>query len=146
MIRVTDIPFVKKIGIRETGESTLELPCDDSLHNHIRTVHAGAQFALAETASGAHLLALFPELETEVLPVLKDSRIRYRNTTSRAITAYSSVPDGAVEKFLNHYRRKGRALITIHVVVRDDTGLLICESSFNWFVQRLTPSTVRQFA
>ena len=145
MIRVTDIPFVKKIGIRETGENNLELPCDDSVRNHINTVHAGAQFALAETASGAHLLALFPELEAEVLPILKDSRIRYRNTTSRAITAYPSVPDGAAEIFLKRYRRKGRALLTIHVVVRDDTGLLICESSFNWFIKRLTPSAVNPF-
>lgn len=137
MIRICDIPFVKKIGILLSRDGTLQLPFDHSVYNHIQTVHAGAQFVLAETASGAHLLSLFPELEAEVLPVLKDSRIRYRNTTSLNITAYPRVTDAAVEKFLKYFNRKGRALIQIEVVVRDDAGVLVCEGVFNWFVQKL---------
>lgn len=137
MIRIPDIPFVKKIGILLSAEGTLELPFDDSVYNHIQTVHAGAQFVLAETASGGHLLSLFPELEAEGLPILKDSRIRYRNTSRRNISAYPRVADRAVERFLKHFDRKGRGLIQIEVDVRDDAGVLVCEGVFNWFVQRV---------
>jgi thioesterase domain-containing protein len=137
MLQVTAIPFVKKTGIRRNKEGNLELACNSSVHNHIQTVHAGAQFTLAETASGAHLLSLFPELANEVLPVLKDAQIRYRNPTRRKVTAHPAVADDAVATFLRNYNRRGRALITIKVAVRDEDDLLICECAFNWFVQRL---------
>jgi acyl-coenzyme A thioesterase PaaI-like protein len=133
---ITNIPFVRKIGIHRNPAGNLELPFDGSVHNHIQTVHAGAQFALAETASGACLLSLFPELAAEVLPILKDAQVRYRSTTTRDITAYPSVADKDVQKFLKHYRRKGRGMMPIKVAVKDSADSLVCECLFNWFIQK----------
>ncbi|MCW8838458.1 MAG: DUF4442 domain-containing protein [Thiovulaceae bacterium] len=66
----------------------------DYILNHIKTIHASAQFALAETQSGIHLQRLFPELEEKVVPVLRDAQMKYKKP--------------AVEKFKTQFEKKGR--------------------------------------
>jgi hypothetical protein len=41
-------------------------------------LHAGAQFTLAETQSGLYLQTLFPELESQVIAILRESKMRYK--------------------------------------------------------------------
>ena len=55
---VTKIPFVKKAGVIKSTKGVLELPFDETVQNHLQTIHASAQFALAETASGEILHVL----------------------------------------------------------------------------------------
>ena len=50
-MQVTEIPFVKLIGI-EQEKNNLSLRFDSKILNHIKTIHASAQFTLAETQSG----------------------------------------------------------------------------------------------
>jgi acyl-coenzyme A thioesterase PaaI-like protein len=59
---VTKIPFVEKVGIVRQPDGGLGLPFNESVHNHLQTIHASAQFTLAETASGEVLQVLFPEI------------------------------------------------------------------------------------
>jgi len=54
-MNVAAIPFNRFLGLRADGVS-LTLPADPNYQNHLGTVHAGAQFALAEAASGQWLL------------------------------------------------------------------------------------------
>ena len=67
-IKATDIPFVNHIGIKDENNE-LSLEFKENVLNHIKTIHASAQFTLAETQSGLHLQKLFPELEGKVIPV-----------------------------------------------------------------------------
>jgi acyl-coenzyme A thioesterase PaaI-like protein len=81
-MKTTDIAFVKLTGIKQE-EDNLSLEFNDNIQNHINTIHAGAQFTLAETQSGLYLQKLFPELNGKVMPILRDSEIKYKNPLRR---------------------------------------------------------------
>lgn len=139
---VLTIPFVEKVGITRTGEGVLELGFDDSIRNHIETIHAGAQFALAETASGDMLLSLFPDLIGEASPLLRDSQIKFKKPAKQTISAYSSVTESAVARFQEQFARKGRSTIIIDVEIRDVANIVTSTGTFNWFVQRVNGSEI----
>ncbi len=133
-IKATDIPFVKHIGIKEK-EDVLSLNLKTSVCNHVETIHAAAQFTLAETESGMHLQSLFPELEQKVIPLLREGKIKYIKPAAMKITALSFVEEEAVDKFKLQFTKKGRALLKIKVEIRDSNDILTSEAQFTWFVQ-----------
>ena len=49
-IKATDIPFVSHIGIKDKNNEFL-LDFKEDVLNHIKIIHASAQFTLAETQS-----------------------------------------------------------------------------------------------
>ena len=135
-MKATDIPFVRHIGIEEQN-SELSLDFKNDVLNHIETIHASAQFALAETQSGIHLQKLFPELEGKVLPVLRDAQIKYRKPAQEKIIAFASTDAEDVAKFRSQFEKRGRASIQINVEVKDINGVLTSQATFTWFVQAL---------
>ncbi|MFO7593488.1 MAG: YiiD C-terminal domain-containing protein [Pseudomonadota bacterium] len=134
---VTKIPFIRKIGIGKADDGRLVLSSDSTNQNHINTLHASAQFALAETSSAEALQTLFPDLEGKVVPVLRDSQVKYRKPTVHSVSAFASVEDAAREKFIAQFERKGRAAIAVSVDVVDAEDVVTCTGVFNWFVQSL---------
>ena len=54
---VVKIPYIKLSGIKKE-ENELSLQYKEDVLNHIETIHASAQFLLAETKSGDYLLDL----------------------------------------------------------------------------------------
>ena len=135
-MEVTNIPFAKTIGLKRNGSGTLELGFVDGLMNHVQTVAAAAQFSLAELASGEHLLQLFPELIGKAIPVLRDSRLKYRKPAKSEVSAHPSTKDKAVTRFREQYEKKGRGLISIDVEIRDTAGIITSAGSFSWYIQR----------
>jgi acyl-coenzyme A thioesterase PaaI-like protein len=134
---VIEIPFVKKVGIVRSDEGSLELPFNNSVHNHLQTIHASAQFALAETASGEILQTIFPELVGQVIPVLRDSQIKYKKPAIKTISAHPTVSDEAISKFKDQFKKKGRSLISVNVEIKDSKNVVTCVSIFKWFVQSI---------
>ena len=61
-MEITSIPFVKKLGLEQNLDRALQLTFNETVQNHLHTIHAGAIFTLAETASGEALQQIFPEL------------------------------------------------------------------------------------
>lgn len=133
-IKATDIPFAKYIGLKEK-EDQLSLELKKSVCNHVETIHAAAQFTLAETESGMRLQSLFPELEQKVIPLLREAQIKYKKPATQKIFAYSFVEDEAIEKFKQQFSKKGRALLQIRVEVRDSEETITCEARYTWYVQ-----------
>lgn len=136
-MNVIEIPFVKKVGITKTQNNELALPFTSDTHNHLETIHASAQFTLAETASGEYLQTLFPNLVGKVIPVLRDANIKFKKSAIKNIIAYPSVTDEVTEKFNTQFAKKGRASITVDVRVKDIEETITCIASFNWFVQKI---------
>jgi acyl-coenzyme A thioesterase PaaI-like protein len=134
---VIKIPFVEKVGITTSSTGRLELPFDKSIRNHLETIHASAQFALAETASGEMLQSLFPELVGKVIPVLRDSQIKFKKPAIKTISAYPMVADDVILKFKEQFESKGRSSILVNVEIKDSENLITCSGSFNWFIQRI---------
>ena len=135
-MKVTDIPFVKHIGIEEQNNE-LSLRYSNTVLNHIKTIHASAQFTLAETQSGMHLQSLFPELTGKVIPVLRDAQIKYKKPAQEKIIAYASTEKEAIEKFRVQFSKKARGLLQINVSIKDINDVLTCQATFTWFIQGL---------
>jgi len=54
---------------------------------------------LAETASGEALQRLFPDLVGKVIPVLRDSQIKFKKLTTDTIHAIATISDEEIETF-----------------------------------------------
>lgn len=135
-MNVLEIPFVEKIGIKRNADGNLELPYSENVHNHLHTIHASAQFTLAETASGEMLQHLFPELAGVVIPVLRESNIKFKKPATNTIIAYPSVSDETLAKFKEQFIKRGRASISVDVEIRDTKDTVTCVGAYNWFVQK----------
>ena len=131
---VSEIPFVKHLGIVE-DENRVKMELHENIKNHLGTIHASAQFTLAETESGRYLLALFPDLEGKVLPLLRTSSVKYKHPATKDLWATASMESAVKDKFKEQFRKRGRATITVHVALHDSEGLLTMEGAFTWFIQ-----------
>ena len=79
---ITEVPFNRFLGIRKAdGDPEYLLQLDDSPHyqNHLGTVHASVQLALAEASSGERLLQQFPDLAAGVLSVVRRVEAKFKN-------------------------------------------------------------------
>jgi len=136
-MNVVEIPFVKKVGITKNKNNNLELAFTPDSYNHLETMHASAQFTLAETASGECLQIFFPELVGKVIPVLRDATVKFRKPAVKTIIALPSISEEAIEKFNAQFSKKGRASICVNVDIKDTEDTLTCTASYNWFVQKI---------
>ena len=135
-MQAIEIPFVKLVGI-EQSEDELSLAFKNDVQNHIKTIHASAQFTLAETKSGLHLQQLFPDLIAKVIPVLRESKMKYKRPALKKIIAYSSVKEEDIVKFQEQFTKKSRGSIEVNVEIRDIDGVCTAQGSFGWFIQAL---------
>jgi len=136
---VLDIPFNHFLGIhRSEVTRLLELEDSPSYLNHLGTVQAAAQLALAEAATGDRLIQLFPELVGLVIPVVRKVEAKFKNPLQGKITARTSTKESEVEEFRRSISVKGRGFITVHAEVVDAAGAVGLSSSFDWFVQKRT--------
>ena len=91
---LTAVPFAQYLGLvvdevsMDDGVSaTVSMPDDPRLHNHVAGPHAGAQFTLGETASGAVVFAAFGGYLDRAVPLTVRSDIAYRKFATGALRA-----------------------------------------------------------
>lgn len=136
-MEITAIPFSKHIGVKRKEESTLKLELTPTVKNHIGSIHASAQFALAETQSGLYLELAFPEYKGKVVPLLRSSSVKYKNPATKEVYAVATASEESLERFEAQFLKKGRATITVNVEVRDSDELVTMVGEFGWFVQKI---------
>ncbi len=134
---ITSIPFVQTAGIKKTADGKLMLAYEEPAYNHIKTIHAAAQFTLAESASGDTLIKLFPDLIEYVVPLLRESKIKYKKPANGDLFATSTVDQEDVNRFRELFEKKGRAMIDIKVSLENADGVVASVSEFNWFIQKV---------
>ena len=87
----TVVPMVGTLAIEylelSPQHAVCRLPDDPRFHNHIGGLHAGAMFTLAETASGAIVLANYGDMLGEVTPLAVEVTIRYLKVARGPVTA-----------------------------------------------------------
>ena len=135
-MKATDIEFVKLVGIKQS-QNSVSLAYKKNVLNHIESIHASAQFTLAETQSGLHLQTLFPELVGQVVPMLRESYVKYKKPAVKSIVAFATCSDENIAKFTEQFTKKGRATLSVSVDVRDSEELLCASAEFIWFVQKI---------
>lgn len=137
MDSVVTLPFNRHIGIQKsvTGDGLLELPSGEQFLNHIGTVHAGAQLALAEACSGEFLIHALGD-HAGVVPVVRRVEAKFKKPANGRVIARINASLTVIEQSLADLAAKGRCLLTVHVDVYDEQGQHSLASSFDWFVAK----------
>ncbi|HEX9063364.1 MAG TPA: YiiD C-terminal domain-containing protein [Clostridia bacterium] len=135
---ITKIPFNDFIKIKKAEKEghILEIQDKPQYLNHLGTVHASAQFALAEATSGQYLLEVFKEYaEGGIIPVVRAVETKYKKPAKGDIYSNASMSEEDIEKVRGYLRVKGRAILEVAVQVRDSEEEVTMVSKFTWFIQ-----------
>jgi uncharacterized protein (TIGR00369 family) len=136
------VPFAKYLGIEllEVGDgfASARLVQRPDLSNHLGTMHAGALFSLAETASGAAMAGAFADMITSLRPVAAEAKIAYLKLAKGIVrcTATTAEPGEA----LRHRLREAQ-IVVFDVVVdmtRED-GQRVAMMNVAWNVRFASP-------
>ena len=134
---VTKLPFNHFIGLKISDKIGYLLMLDNrtEYRNHLDTVHASAQFALAEATSGHFLLNEFSEL-TDIVPVVRKAEIKYKKPATGNIFSKAKFLETGKEEVLEALNQRGRAMLKVGVSLFDETEVQIMQSVFEWFVTK----------
>ena len=134
---VTQLPFNNFIGLKMSNKSGYLLMLDNrtEYRNHLDTVHASAQYALAEATSGHFLLNEFSEL-TGIIPVVRKAETKYRKPTAGIVFSKAKFLETDKNQVLEAFSQRGKILLKVEVSLFDENELLIMQSVFEWFVAK----------
>lgn len=133
-ISVTDLPFNRFIGLQPAeAPQLLQLPAGEQYLNHLGTVHASAQLALAEAASGEYLLRHFGTAGG-LVPLVRRLEAKFRRPASGSISASVTATTPDLEVLRTALAAKGRAIISIVVSVQDGSGQQTLTAEVEWFI------------
>jgi acyl-coenzyme A thioesterase PaaI-like protein len=120
---VTELPFNRLLGIRPASDSAylLQLPAGNQYLNHLGTVHASAQLALAEASSGEFLLRHFGSTEG-LVPVVRRAEAKFRKPANGSIMSTASAEPEALAQLNAELSKRGRSIIQITVEIYDECG------------------------
>ena len=83
MVRTLNLEYLETTPER----AVLRLPDQPAYHNHLGGPHAGAMFTLAESASGAIVLAAFADQMARAVPLPVTSEMSFKKVAMGAVTA-----------------------------------------------------------
>jgi uncharacterized protein (TIGR00369 family) len=115
MVATLELEFVEL----DHARAVLRLPDNAPFRNHLGSPHAGAMFTLAESASGALVLANYGDLLADVTPLAVEATIRYLKVARGPVTATATM-GSHVDSVLSTLRAGGRP--EFHVEVELSTG------------------------
>ncbi|MFI0431621.1 MAG: DUF4442 domain-containing protein [Candidatus Nanopelagicales bacterium] len=131
----TLVPMVGTLNIEylelNSEHALLRMEDQTEYHNHIGGIHAGAMFTLAETASGAIVLAEFGEMFDKLVPLAVEAKIRYLKPAMGSLTA-EAVMDSTVDDVLAQFESGKRPEFTITVAIRNADDVQTGEMVILW--------------
>jgi uncharacterized protein (TIGR00369 family) len=127
MVRTLNLDVVEATADR----AVVRLPDQPAYHNHLGGPHAGAMFTLAESASGAVVLAAFHEQLGRAVPLAVGAEIAYRKLAKGDVTATAVLGRPAAE-VVAELDAGGRPEFTVAVTLTRDNGDTTGEMSVTW--------------
>jgi len=140
-VHVTDLAINRAMGMRLApagSDHIVTLPASALLLNHVGSVHASVQFALAEAGSGELLLQHLGAAQDQVFAVLRTSSVKFRKPAHGELRAAAHFADTDAETLSANLTSRGRALVAVLVEVADTQGVVTMTGQFDWFLQRQT--------
>jgi acyl-coenzyme A thioesterase PaaI-like protein len=140
-MHVTDLAINKTLGMHHAPAGNghiLEMPETALLLNHVGTIHASAQFALAEATSGEFLLRHLGDAQRQVFAVLRTSDVKFRKPAHGALRTTARFANSIAESLTTDLASRGRALASVLVEVTDAQGIVTMSGQYDWFLQRQT--------
>ena len=142
-MHVTDLAINQSIGMTLAPDGSshlLELPESPLLLNHVGTVHASVQFALAEACSGEFLLRATGFAHTEIFAVLRSSEVKFRKPANGLLRASARFAEDTEMSLTETLTARGRALVSVLVEVCDVNDVTTMTGRYDWFLQRSLPT------
>jgi len=135
---VIKLPFNQFIGLQKSAKSgyLLMLGNRTEYRNHLETVHASAQFALAEASGGYFLLNEFSEL-TDIVPVVRKVETKYRKPATGIVFSKAQFHETEKDEVLDTLNQKGRTTLKVAVSLYDEKDVQVMQSVFEWFVTKM---------
>ncbi|MFJ8074013.1 DUF4442 domain-containing protein [Streptomyces sp. NPDC096176] len=87
MVRTLKLEYLETTAER----AVLRLPDEPEYHNHVGGPHAGAMFTLAESASGAVVLAAFGDQLGRAVPLPVKAETSYKKLAKGVLTATATL-------------------------------------------------------
>ncbi len=141
-MKATDLALSQLLGIAAApagADHLLEMPFTPRLHNHLGTMHAAAQFALAEAASAECLQRQFGDLAGQVFAVVRGVEVSYRRPATGDLLASGRPDEATLAGLREALARRGRASAVILIDLQDRAGTLTFHGKFDWFISQLPP-------
>jgi acyl-coenzyme A thioesterase PaaI-like protein len=129
------VPWVRTAGITfkevTATHAVAQLPDVEGNHNHVGGPHAAVAFGLAETASGAVLLAAFANELGRAVPLVARSEIVYKKVAMGDLTATAELgrPHDEVVAELDAGQRPE---FPVHVTLTNAEGVTTAELTVTW--------------
>jgi acyl-coenzyme A thioesterase PaaI-like protein len=141
-LKATDLAYNQALGIRDAPAGAihlLELPFAPLVQNHLGTLHAAAQFSLAEAASAECLQRHFGATIGQVFAVVRSIEVKYRRPATDDLLAYGE-PDALTrDQLVTELNGRGRTAAVILIDLKDRAGTLTFHGKFEWFISRIPP-------
>lgn len=134
---ILEIPFHRHLNIERSGDEEDVFYCMEEhpeVLNHLGTIHACAQLALAEATSGGYLIQQFPELNGKVIPVIRKTEVKYSTPAFGKLSSRASFLSGSREQYMVDYMDKGRCIIPVKVEVFNTENKKTLSAVFSWFI------------
>lgn len=141
-MKVTDLALNRLLGIVAAPAGAahlLEMAFTPQLLNHLGTMHAAAQFALAEGASAECLQRHFGAATGPVFAVVRGVEMKYRKPATSDLLAFASPDHHTRGHLLAELAARGRFSPVILVDLKDRAGTLTLHVKFDWFISRVPP-------
>ncbi len=145
MLKATDLAYNQALGIRTApagAEHLLELPFAPLVQNHLGTMHAAAQFSLAEAASAECLQRHFGAAAEGVLGVVRGVEVKYRRPATGDLLAFGAPDDHTRGSLLPELAGRGKSSAVILIDLKDRAGTLTFHGKFEWFISRVPPPPI----
>jgi hypothetical protein len=136
---ITTIPFNQLLGIKRAERDPpylLELDDQVTYTNHLGTVHAGAQLALAEASSAEYLLRAFKDDGRDAVAVVRTVRAKFRKPLRGRAYSKARSADEEMQKFAETLEAKGMGIVRVYVEIVDEHDVVAMSATIGWFIRR----------
>ncbi|MET8503031.1 DUF4442 domain-containing protein [Streptomyces sp. NPDC004787] len=127
MARTLNLEFLETTAER----AVVRLPDQPAYHNHVGGPHAGAMFTLAESASGAIVLAAFGDQLGRAVPLAVNADIAYKKLAMGVVTATATLGRPAVEVVAD-LDAGTRPEFPVHIAITREDGAVTGEMTVTW--------------
>lgn len=133
------IPMNATVGVRITdvgvGWATAECADTPPFRNHLGTIHAGAQFLLAEAVSGAAFAGAFAAQLQDAVPLIERLETHYVDRAVGDISARAEIDPADLPAAHTAYGAEGKARLILSVTVQDAEGKDVMRAVAHWYLR-----------
>ncbi|MGW0468261.1 DUF4442 domain-containing protein [Streptomyces sp. NPDC003027] len=127
MARTLNLEFLETSSER----AVVRMPDQADYHNHVGGPHAGAMFTLAESASGAIVLAAFGDQLNRAVPLAVKAEIGYKKLAMGVVTATATLGRPAAEVVAGLDAGE-RPEFPVHIAITREDGAVTGEMTVVW--------------